>query len=258
MTSRLIAAPGAALLLLATAFAAPAFAQSASTAGPAAAAPATAVILGVSAGGLLNTNLVDSQATATVYNQNAALAESRDVSGGLLLDVSAAVPVRGRLSAGASVSFRAADSDSAITAVVPHPLFFDAPRTVSTTITGLKSSQTWFGALAFYALPSSSKLSVRLFGGPAIVRVSHDVADSFTVTETSDVSAPTVAVTAGNISRTFWGVEAGGDLTLRVTDRVGIGAFVRYAAAPANVTGAKSVTLGGLEFAAGLRFAFPR
>jgi hypothetical protein len=255
MTCRLFAALGAAACLLTVAVAAPAFAQSA----PSAPAPASpAIVIGVSAGGLLNTNLVDSAATATIYNQSAALAESRDVSGGLLLDVSAAVPVRGRLSAGASVSFRSADSDSAITAVVPHPLFFDAPRTVSTTATGLKSSQTWIGLLGFYTLPSSSKLSLRLFGGPAVVRVSHDTVESFTVTETSDVSAPTIAVTPGNVGRTFWGVEAGGDLTLRVSDRVGIGAMMRYAAAPANVTGAKSTTLGGLEFAAGLRFSFPR
>jgi hypothetical protein len=214
--------------------------------------------LGLSAGGLMNTTLVLSKATSTVYNQEAALAERRDVSGGVLADVTAGLPVRGRLAVGASVAFRTAKSDSAIAATVPHPLFFGAPRTVSTTVADMQSTQTWLGVLAMYTLPTASKLTVRVFGGPAVAVVNHDTIGSFTVTETTSITQPTISVTKDSVSKSFIGAMAGIDLAYRVTKTVGIGAFVRYAGAQANVTGAESGTLGGLEAGGGLRFSFSK
>ena len=214
--------------------------------------------LGVSAGGLMNTTLVTSKATSTVYNQEAALAERRDVSGGVLADVTVGMPIRGRLAVGASVAFRSATSDSAISATIPHPLFFGAPRTVSTSTTGMQETQAWLGVLAMYTLPTSSKLTLRVFGGPAVAVVNHDVVGSFTVTEGTSITQPTVNITKGSVSKSFIGAMAGIDLSYNVTKSVGIGAFVRYAGAQANVTGAESGTLGGLEAGGGLRFSFAK
>ena len=214
--------------------------------------------LGVSAGGLMNTSLVTSKATATVYGQEAALAERRDVSGGILVDLTAGKPIRGRFAIGANVAMRSATSDSAIAAAIPHPLFFGAPRTVSTTIKDLKSTQTWVSLLAMYTLPSSSKLTIRVFGGPSVALVKHDTVGSFTVTETSNITQPTIAVTKGSVSKQFIGATGGIDLAYRINRSVGLGAFVRYAGAQANVTGAESGTLGGLEAGGGLRFSFSK
>jgi hypothetical protein len=214
--------------------------------------------LGVSAGGLMNTTLVTSKASATIYNQEAALAERRDVSGGVLADLTAGYPIHGRLAVGLSVALRSATSDSAISATIPHPLFFGAPRTVSTSTTGMKDTQTWIGVLAMYTLPTASKLTVRVFGGPAVALVKHDIAASFTAAEGTSVTQPTVAITKGSVSKSLIGAIGGIDLSYGVTKTVGIGAFVRYAGAQANVTGAESGTLGGLEAGGGLRFSFSK
>jgi hypothetical protein len=234
-----------------------AYAQTPQTSAP----PATyneQFFLGVSAGGLMNTTLVTSKATATVYNQEAALAERRDVSGGVLIDVTAGKPVHGRLAVGMSVALRSATSDSAISATVPHPLFFNAPRTVSTSTTGMQDTQTWIGVLAMYTLPTSSKLSVRVFGGPAVAIVNHDIVGSFTVTEGTSITQPAVAITKDSVSKQLLGAMGGIDLAYRVNKTVGIGAFVRYAGAQANITGAESGTIGGLEAGGGLRFSFAK
>lgn len=214
--------------------------------------------LGINAGGLINTSLVTSNATVTIYNQEAAVTERRDVSGGPLFELAAGKPLGGRFAVGATVSMRSATSDSAIAASVPHPLFFGLPRAVSTTSTGMKSTQTWLGLLAFYTLPSSSALRIRVFAGPALAAIKHDTVGSFTVTETSNASQPAISITRGSVSKQFWGAIGGLDLSVRLTGSVGLGAFVRYAGAQANVTGAESGTLGGLEAGAGLRFSFQR
>lgn len=250
--SRMIGAAAVAAVLMATS----AYAQTA----PAAAGPVynENFFLGVSVGGLMNTSLVTSKATATVYSQDAALAERRDVSGGPLFDVTAGKPIRGRLAVGVSASMRSATSDSAIAAAIPHPLFFGAPRTLSTTTKDMKSTQTWLGILAMYTLPSSSKIGIRVFGGPAIALVKHDTITGFTVTETSNISQPTIAITKGSVSKQFWGVMGGIDLSYRINPSIAVGGFARYAGAQANVTGAESGTLGGLEVGGGLRFSFSR
>lgn len=253
--SRVMSAAAVAAVLMAG----NAYAQT--TAASAPAAPASyneQFFIGVSAGGLMNTTLVTSKATATVYNQPAALAERRDVSGGVLFDVMAGMPVRGRFAVGASLSMRSATSDSAISASIPHPLFLGAPRAVSTTATGMTSRQTWIGALAIYTMPTSDKVTVRVFGGPAVAMVTHDIVGSFTVTETSSVAQPTLTITKDSVSKSFWGAIGGVDLAYRVNPSVAVGAFVRYAGAQANVTGAASGTLGGLESGAGVRFSFAR
>ncbi len=250
--SRMIGAAAVAAVLMASS----AYAQTAP--GAAGSTYSERFFLGVSAGGLMNTSLVTSQATATIYNQEAALAERRDVSGGVLVDLTAGVPIRGRLAVGGNVSMRSATSDSAIAASIPHPLFFSSPRTVSTTTTGMKSTQTWVSVLAMYTLPSSSKLTIRVFGGPSVALVKHDTVGSFTATETSNVSQPTIAVTKGSVSKQFIGATGGIDLGYRINRSVGLGAFVRYAGAQANVTGAESGALGGLEVGGGLRFSFSK
>jgi hypothetical protein len=262
--SRVITAAAVAAVLMATS----AYAQTPQTSQPPAVAAAQTgapmpsyneqFFLGVSAGGLMNTTLITSKATATIYGQEAALAERRDVSGGVLADVTAGYAVRGRLAVGASIALRSATSDSAIAATIPHPLFFGAPRTVSTTTTGMKDNQTWIGVLAMYTLPTASKLTVRVFGGPAVAMVKHDIAAGFTAAEGSSVTQPTVTITKGSVSKSFIGAIGGIDLAYRFTKTVGIGAFMRYAGAQANVTGAESGTLGGLEAGGGLRFSFSK
>jgi hypothetical protein len=220
--------------------------------------PAAAFFLGVSAGGLLNTTLVTSEATATIYNQNAAVAERRDVSGGILVDVTAGVPIRPRLAIGASIARRAATSDSAIAAAIPHPLFSDTPRAVSTTITDMTSTQTWLSVLAVYSRPVKRQMTLRFFGGPALALVRHDIVAGVAATETSNVAAPTIAITTASVSKSFWGVTGGLDLSYRLNASVGLGAFVRYSGAQANVTGAESASIGGVESGVGLRFSFAK
>lgn len=226
----------------------PAFAQTA----PAA---AEKLFVNVSAGGQLTTVVGKGAASTSVYNQTALAATSREVSGGPLFDVTFGVPVRGRFAVGGTVSLRTAKSDAALSASVPHPLFFDAPRSVTTTIAGMKHQETWLGVLAAYALSSSDRGSITVMAGPMVVAVKHDSVTGIAVAEGASVASPTVTATIGSISKSFWGYTIGADARVMMGKRVGVGAFIRYTAAPGNITGVESVTLGGLQAGAGIRFS---
>lgn len=228
----------------------PAFAQTA-----AAAAPAEKFFLNVSAGGQLTTVEVKGTASATVYNQTALANTSREVSGGPLFDLTLGVPVHGKLALAGTVSLRKATSDAALSASVPHPLFSDAPRSVSTTVAGMTHQETWFGALAAYTLSSTGRRSITIMAGPMVVAVKHDSVTGIAVTEGSSATSPTVTATVGGINKTFWGYTIGTDVRVMLTKTVGVGGFIRYTAAPGNITGVESVTLGGLQAGAGIRFS---
>lgn len=251
MSRMISAAAVAAVVLTGTAFAQTAPAQPA-------AVNNEKFFVGVSVGGLLNTNLVTSQGSSSLYGQTALANERRDVSGGLLFDLTAAMPIRGRLAVGAHASFKSVTSDSAIAAAIPHPLFSDAPRTVATTATGLSNQQTWLGILAMYTPQSSGKVTVRLFGGPAVVFVKHDTIGSFTATEGASISQPTIAITKGSASKTLVGATAGGDVSYRVNEKISLGVFARYTGAQGNIAGVESRPLGGLQAGGGLRFSFKK
>jgi len=48
---------------------------------------------------------------------------------------------------------------------------------------------------------------------------------------------------------------AGADVRVMFRPSVGVGGFIRYTAAPGNVTGVESVRLGGLQAGVGIRFS---
>ncbi len=250
MSRMISAAAVAAFVLTGTAFA--------QSAPQAAAANTERLFLGISAGALMNTNLVTTQAESPVYGQTALVAERRDVSGGIIFDVMAAVPVRGRFGAGVDVNFRTLKSGSAIAGAIPHPLFADSPRTITATSTGLSHTETWASLLAVYTPQRSAKVTVRLYGGPSVVLVKHDTIGSFTAAEGASITQPTVAITAGSVSKSFIGGTGGADLAYRLNDKLSLGVFIRYSGAMANIAGVESKLLGGLQSGGGLRFSFAK
>jgi hypothetical protein len=95
----------------------------------------------------------------------------------------------------------------------------------------------------------TDRLDLAIFGGPSIIRVKQDLASA---TETAEATArieeqSKTTVKAGTV---------GADLTYRVTDRYGIGGFVRYAGGKVNLDAAPDFTVGGIQAAGGVRIRF--
>ena len=118
-----------------------------------------------------------------IYGEDARLVTTQDVKGGALFDIAAGYRVWRNLAVGASYSFLQSKSDATITGSIPDPIVFDNLRSVTTTVTGLKHSESWIAGLLTWGLPVTDKVDVMLSGGPAFVTVEQELPTGASVTE---------------------------------------------------------------------------
>ena len=179
---------------------------------------------------------------------------------GGLIDVGGRVRAWKRLGIGVAVSHVTGSGTADITASVPHPFFFNQPRTV-TGQADLSREETGIHFQVQYAIPASKKVQVVLGAGPSHIKLTQDVVTEVTVDETYPYDTATfrAAVTKG-ASRSVTGFNAGVDVTWSLTRNVGFGGLFRYASADADLDVRTDHTLtmkaGGMQVAGGIRFAF--
>jgi hypothetical protein len=68
-----------------------------------------------------------------------------------------------------------------VNATLPHPVFFDQPRTVTVTQSGAKHSEDVVHINAIWMMPVAQKLDIGIFGGPSIFSVKQDAVTAVTV-----------------------------------------------------------------------------
>ena len=188
-----------------------------------------------------------------LYGESATVTNERAVPSGMLFDVFAAARLRGNFGVAGIAMMRNANSDGAVSASIPHPIFYDSPRTVTSTITGMRHRERWGGIYAAYMIKLDEKTGILLMGGPMLAAVDHGLPTSAAVTE---ATSPTVTVSVTEYSKTVWGYGGGVDFSYMATPNIGFGAQARYIGATANLTSDSSVKVGGFQVSAGLRIAF--
>jgi hypothetical protein len=180
---------------------------------------------------------------------------------GVLVDVGARVRVWKRLGFGVSVGHVTGDGTADVTASVPHPFLFNQPRTVTGKQSGMAREETGIHLQVQYAIPASKKVQVVIGAGPSHLKLTQDVVTDVNVTEEYPYDTATFrdAVTKG-ASTSVGGFNAGADVTWSLTRNVGFGGLVRYTRADADLDVRDGHTLavkaGGVQAAAGIRFAF--
>lgn len=189
-----------------------------------------------------------------LYGESATISNVRSVPSGLLFDVFGAARIRGNFGVAAIAIQRNANSDGAVTASIPSPVFFDQPRSVNTTISDMRHRERWAGGYGAYMIKLDKKTGLLLMGGPMIVSVDHALPVSAAVTE--GASAPTVTVSLEEKSKTVWGYGLGADFSYMVMPNIGVGAQARYIGAKASLTNDSKITLGGFQVSAGIRVSF--
>ena len=181
-----------------------------------------------------------------------------DVSGGAMLGRFAAV--------GVGVSRFRTQDDAAVTARLPHPLFFDQDRTVSGTASSLTREEITIDLQATWIFPIARHFDLSLFGGPTFFIVEQDLVTSVSNTETFPFDTTTFdAATAERQSQSGIGYNVGVDFTYFLQaagsgTRVGLGALVRFSRASIDFVSEDGDTIaveaGGLYIGGGLRLRF--
>jgi len=178
-----------------------------------------------------------------------------------LVDVGAGFRVWKGLAFGAAFSRASGSGDAEVTASVPHPFFFNQPRTVTGTESGIQHAENAVHLQIQYIVPASDSVRVVVGAGPSWISVEHEAVTDVTVTESYpfDTAAFGGAVTK-TTKASATGFNAGVDVTWMFARSVGVGGLVRYTRADVDVEPASGRTLsmkaGGVQGAAGIRIVF--
>jgi outer membrane protein with beta-barrel domain len=178
-----------------------------------------------------------------------------------LIDLAAGYRLWKNLGAGVAVSVTSGTGKADVTATVPHPFFFNQPRTVTGTENDIAHSETGVHLQLQYLVPASGRVHFILEGGPSWLNVDHEVATDVTVTESYpyDAAAFGGAVTKSTKGSAV-GFNAGIDVTWLFAESVGVGGIVRYTRADVDLKAVegRSLTIkaGGLQGGVGIRVLF--
>ena len=178
----------------------------------------------------------------------------------LAFNAGGAVRLAGGLWVGVQYAMADMKTAASITAVVPHPLLFNAPRTVQGTIDDAVHNERNVHVDLMYALPVPA-VDVKVLAGPTFFNLTEDFVSSVTVNETYPFDTATFASAATKrLSKSAVGFNAGVDLARALSSHLAVGALIRYSRADVTFNdseiGTQTVKAGGVEATAGIRFRF--
>ena len=242
------------------------------------------IIIGASGGAQPNKDTFGTSSRFTLFAEEGDFEADYEVGGGTVRDGGGSVFLWRNIAAGVSVSRVSSTDTAGLDARLPHPFFFDQPRTLSGTAGGLLREEVVTHLHGAYIVPIEDWVMLSVFGGPSFFNVKQDLVWQ---TRHREVAFPfdAVAFEGANIGRstaTKVGVHAGIDASFFVLPklglgesewlrRIGFGVLIRYSRAELDVTsleirderGTRTVAfegpalqLGGMHAAAGVRVRF--
>ena len=160
-----------------------------------------------------------------------------------------------------------------ITSEVPHPFFFDLPRSSSGEAGGLKRQEVGIHTGAQWVSALTDWLIISVSSGPSIINAKQDL---ISAVEHIEVGFPFDEIVFDNHtvttqSSTIFGWNAGVDIDTFVLnrlpglerfdtlDRIGLGVLLRYVRGTASFNAGDTpveIALGGLQMTTGLRVRF--
>lgn len=164
-------------------------------------------------------------------------------------------------SAGLTMTVASGSANGSLDAVVPHPFYFNQPRSFVGDIDGLDRRETAVHLELGWTVPMWRKAALSLFGGPSRIalrqalatRVNYD--EAFPFDTATYASADSTVVTSAAL-----GFHAGADITWRLGARVGVAGLVRYSRAPVSLSAGAGndvdTVAGGVQAGGGLRLFF--
>jgi hypothetical protein len=198
--------------------------------------------------------------TFTAYDEPATTTATQNVkNGGGMFDFGGGYRNK---TYGVGISFTRFKStnDASITGSIPHPLFFDAFRTVSSTLDGLEHTEHVVHLDAYYFVPVAEKMDAAVFIGPSFFSVRQDYVTGLgAFTESSNLQTVTIPTGRGTAKDSPIGFNIGGELTYTVHPNVAGAFMLRFSRANAELDfegATHKMHSGNVQVGAGLRFRF--
>jgi opacity protein-like surface antigen len=250
-----------ALTLVGVAFAASAEAQTRPAPRPAPARPMISERVFVAIDGMYQVGSNDFTDTATIREnaEDGRFETDYQVKAGPAFNVSGGGLLWRNLAIGVGITRFSKSTTTALNASVPHPFFFNQPRSVTGEFEGSRSE------LAVHVqvrgmIPVSDRIQVTLFGGPSFFTIEQSIVSDFDFTESYPFETATFTrAVADTQSESKMGFNVGGDVSYFFSRQVGVGVTAQHAGATVEMavpSGAADVKAGGGQIGGGLRLRF--
>jgi hypothetical protein len=179
---------------------------------------------------------------------------------GLGFNVGGAFRVTGKVWVGVQYAAVNTRPSASLEAAIPHPILFNAPRSVAGSVTDVGHKEQRVHVDLMYALPIRA-MDVRVLAGPTFFSLKQDFVSGVTINETYPFDTATFAsATRKQLSDRATGFNAGIDVSRALTSHVAVGGIIRYSRADVKFddseVGKQTVKSGGVETVAGVRFRF--
>ena len=213
--------------------------------------------VGVQTGGSMFTSTTT---FASNGGETETISVDHDVKTALGFSAGAAVRIVQRIWVGAQYAMSEMKPSASITAVIPHPILFNASRTVEGSVDDVAHNEQNVHVALMYALPVEA-VDVKVMGGPTFFNLKQDFVTGVTISETYPFDTATFSnATTKQLSERAVGFNAGVDISRLLSSNVGIGGLIRYSRADVKFddpdVGPQTVKAGGFEVAGGLRLRF--
>jgi hypothetical protein len=226
--------------------------------------PLDHVRLMINAGEQASSTTLNEAQTFQYSQEQGTFTLTRTIGKRAFYDGGVAFHIAGGLHAGVSFSYFNDAGSGAVTAKVPHPLFFNQPRMTSGTASAIDRKETAVHIQASWTERVAGGVEFTAFGGPSIFQTEQGLATKFNLTIANEVypfdtlSFP--GVTTQTVKGRINGYNAGVDMTWKLGKTFGLGLLIRYSHgqknfAPAGGQAAK-IEAGGLHAGGGLRVVF--
>jgi hypothetical protein len=227
---------------------------------PAAGLAQDRVRVSVNAGQQTSASTVGQTGVFEDFLEDATFTADHEIDADVFYDGGLTIRIAGGFMAGLAVSYFSGPDATAVQAALPHPFFFEQPRSVSGESGGLKRTETGVHIL-FGWVAGTDRVEVMVTAGPSILKAEQDLVERIEYTHAYPFDeAQFTGVARQRVSETAAGFNVGADVTWRFARNVGLGGLIRYSHGTVDgltVAGSPvSFDVGGLHAGGGLRFVF--
>ena len=219
--------------------------------------------ISISGGGQVGDRQFEANLAVPKLDETAEFETDHALSGGGILDVAGGLRVWRSLAVGVGFSVLRSSDGISGAGTVPNPLFFDSPRSVTFTETGLKHREVGIHVSVIYMIPVSERFMVSLFGGPTIFCLRQDLVTDVELGPELDAplfeTVSVASVTTSSTDETGVGGHIGFDVTFLLNNQLGAGEFFRYTGGSVDLPTGNTMTsidVGGAQVGGGLRLFF--
>jgi len=200
-------------------------------------------------------------ATFPLYDETARFDTAYDVGRGGGFEIGGGAYVWNNVAVGVTISRVGGGGDARVSASLPHPVLFGAPRSAQLTSTSDHSERA-VHVQALWTVPIRDKFDVTVSAGPSFYSVRQELVTEFFFAEGPEPFRTVTATGTTQVTRSesAVGLNLGVDGVYMLTPRLGGGLTLRYSGASVDLPGAGgqdvTVDAGGFQASFGIRFRF--